>query len=84
MKVRVSYRMAAALAHWRKCEGCRGTRDGAIDEAVGCLLPEFAPLDARMSELQEEYAELEAEKMRLVERPISKRLRGPDWLGDQG
>ena len=80
MKARVTYRMAAALAHWKKCESCRGTRDGAIDEAIGCLLPEFAPLRARQNELQEEYAEIEAERMRLVERPIPKRLRGPDWL----
>ena len=74
MRTTVSRRIAAALAHWRKCEGCQETREGAIDEAIGCLSIEFAPLTARMSELQEEYAEIEAERMRLVERPIPREL----------
>ena len=76
MKVRVSYRIAAALAHWRKCEDCRETREGAIDDAIGCLSPEFVPINERMGLLQEEYAALEAEKARLIALPIPKRLKG--------
>ncbi len=74
MNVKASRRLAAALAHWRKCDECRETHEGAIDDAISCLSIEFAPLNARMGQLQEEYAELEAEKMRLVVMPIPKEL----------
>ncbi len=76
MNVKVSRRLAAALAHYRKCEDCRETHEIAIDDAIGCLSVEFAPLNARLRQLQEECAEIVAEKMRLVKRPIPKELTG--------
>ena len=74
MKATISRRMAATLAHCRKCEGCRETLEIAMGDAITCLSVEFAPLKARQKELQEEYAEIEAEMMRLVTQPIPKEL----------
>lgn len=52
------------------------TQWGAVDDAVTCLSIQFAPINARMAELQEEFAGLEAEKTRLVTAPIPRALRG--------